>query len=90
MASTVNKAPVEYFSVPDDAGPIKASDMYAYDRLRVITDAHSFIVPGLILLAAFFLWLSLRLLGVGRIGRLLKLWLAAKERELKTRAGEPD
>lgn len=76
--------PIEYFAVPDDLGPPRMSDVQAYDRLRVITDAHQFIVPIILLLAALLLWFSLRR-PAGRLRRLVGLWFEAKERELRAR-----
>jgi hypothetical protein len=78
------------FATPDDFGPLKASDLYNYDRWRVLTDAHRFIVPTILCLAALFLWLALRLVFVGSVGRmrrLIRLWFEVKEHELRTRAG---
>jgi hypothetical protein len=76
----------EHFSVPDDLGPIRASDLYTYDRLRVFTDVQASIVPLILLGAAIFIWLTVRILiraDGGRIGRLVKLRFDAKERELR-------
>jgi hypothetical protein len=84
-------AALEHQTTPDATAEIKVSDIYKYERMRVITDAHSFIAPVIFFLGAVFLWLSLRLLfarSAGRIRRLIGLWFAAKEHELSARAGK--
>ena len=50
-------AQFERFATPDEyAGTIKVSDLAAYERFRVITDAHHFLVPIILFGAAFFVW----------------------------------
>lgn len=77
-----------------EVGPVPTiTQIYAYDRLRVITDAQHFIVPVILLLAAVFVWLSLRLVfggSAGRLRTLIGLWFEAKERELRKRAGKQE
>lgn len=80
----------ERFAVPDQySTELKASDLANYDRLRVITDAHDFIVPLILLAAAITFWAGMRYLlpPQGTVKRMIALWWEAKERELKTRAG---
>ena len=79
----------DFFSTPDGyAREITASDIYWVEKARVITDAHTFLVPLIWLGVALFFYLGMRRLagnGPGRIRRLIGLWLAAKERELSER-----
>jgi hypothetical protein len=61
LASTLGEelmaAQFERFATPDEyAGTIKVSDLAAYERFRVITDAHHFLVPIILFGAAFFVW----------------------------------
>jgi hypothetical protein len=84
---------LEHFAVPDDKPPLTTSDIARYEKLRVITDAHTFVVPLILLAAAIFLFFSLRLVFArdgGRVRRLIALWFEAKERELKSRIGPND
>jgi hypothetical protein len=84
-------SPLETFASPDDFGPITASDIYRTEHLRMITDAHSFLVPLILLAAAIVLWLTVRFVFGGAITRLRRfasLWFEAKESELRARAGK--
>lgn len=78
----------EQFARPDDNGPITTCDLAHYERLRVITDAHTFIVPMIWLGAALLVFLTVRFLfggAVTRMRRLAVLWVDAKEAELRAR-----
>lgn len=88
MEKPAKSVSVEIFAQPDDFGEVRASDLHVYDRLRVITDGHHFIVPLILLGAAVIVLLAARLVaarGAGRLGRLFWLWLDAKETELRAR-----
>jgi hypothetical protein len=76
----------ERFSTPDDFGEIKASDLYRVEKAKMITDAHTFLVPLIWLAVAIVFLLAVRMLRGGRLFRIVGLWLDAKERELKQRA----
>jgi hypothetical protein len=60
-------------------------------RRASTTGAWRFIVPLILLGAAIFIWLTVRNLiraDGGRVGRLVRLWFDAKERELRERSAE--
>jgi hypothetical protein len=72
----------DYFSQPDDFGPPKMSDIYRVEKAKMITDAHTFIVPTIWLGVAIFFWLGMRFLfassSARNLRRRLGQWIAGE------------
>ena len=70
----------ETLSKPDYSGEITRSDIYWLEYAKMITDAHTLIVPALWLGAAIFFWLGMRFLfapSTQHLRRRLGRWIAS-------------
>lgn len=71
----------DYLPKPDDLGEPTMTGILAYDRLRVITDAHQFIVPLIWLAVAVVVLLLARTVFAGSIKRMRDLGRRARDRD---------
>lgn len=95
MAETKQPIPVEIFATPDDraGGYLRASEVQQADHARTVAQLEHVFEAALFFLGALILWLAFRAMFArsgGRMRRIFGLWLEAKERELRQRAGKSD